>query len=182
MFAAVPTTAGAITAAPSAGNNVMVVNGTNGIVALGSRFTLVADNSRVLEVDGDGLASWAVDATSQLAPNGAVTHLEMNHPSTIFQQAPNDYLVADTGNNRCVRFDRGGNVAWELTRFNDTAGHLSARPPPDAGRAEHAQPPHQRAVEPGLCQRRRRQRHRLDDPLSDFRHRELSHLGSRRCI
>ena len=27
--------------------------------------------------------------------------------------------MADTGNNRCVRFDRSGNVLWELTRFND---------------------------------------------------------------
>ena len=39
--------------------------------------------------------------------------------------AANDYLVADTGNNRCVRFNHGGTVLWELTRFNDPYG-LSA--------------------------------------------------------
>ena len=121
IFAAVATTAGSINGVPSAGNNAMIVNGTTGIVALSSRYTLVADSNRILEVDSDGLASWAVDSTGQPGPNGTVTHLDLNRPSSVFQQAPNDYLVADTGNNRCVRFDRSGNVLWELSRFNDVA-------------------------------------------------------------
>ena len=120
------TPAGAINGIASGGNNVLIVNGTNGVVALGSRYTLVADNNRILETDSEGVASWAVDATSQYAPNGALTHLELNHPSSVFQIAPNDYLVADTGNNRCVRFDRSGNVIWELSRFNDFADPSTA--------------------------------------------------------
>ncbi|MBV9850322.1 MAG: PQQ-binding-like beta-propeller repeat protein [Armatimonadetes bacterium] len=120
-FNPAPINAGQINGVPSAGNNVMVVNGTSGVVCLSNRYSLVADSDRVLEVDAEGVASWAVDATSRPAPNGAVTHLELNRPASIFQLAPNDYLVADTGNNRCVRFDRSGNVLWELTRFNDFA-------------------------------------------------------------
>lgn len=111
------TNAGAVSAAPSASNGLMIVNGSTGVSAYQHKLTLVADNNRILEVDPDGAPVWAVDATQPADPNAAPR--DLNHPASVTQLTPTDYLVADTGNDRCVRFDRQGKVIWELLRFND---------------------------------------------------------------
>ena len=116
---------GAVTAAPSAGGGAMVVNGALGIAAFTQQLTLIADNNRILEVDADGNAVWSSDATTRAGVNGSSTKVDFAHPSALAQFAPNDYLVADTGNNRCVRFDRGGGVIWELTHFYDPSALLA---------------------------------------------------------
>ncbi len=120
---------GAVTAAPSAGGGAMVVNGTAGLAAFNQQLTLIADNNRILEADADGNAVWSADATTRAGGNGVSTKLDFAHPSALSQFAPNDYLVADTGNNRCVRFDRAGNVLWELTRFYDPGALMAPGQP-----------------------------------------------------
>ena len=125
-------TLGAVGSAPSVGGSVMVINGTNGIAARTRQVTVIADNNRVLGVDGDGGAVWAVDATTRTdltATPPVATKVPFSHPTALSQFALNDYLVADTGNNRCVRFDSGGNVQWELTRFQDPSGLLASGQP-----------------------------------------------------
>lgn len=117
---------GTVTAAPSAGGGAMVINGTAGLAAFNQQLTLIADNNRILEADADGNAVWSADGTQRVAGNGLGTRLDFAHPSALSQFAPNDYLVADTGNNRCVRFDRAGSVLWELTRFYDPAGLMAS--------------------------------------------------------
>lgn len=113
------TGAGATSAIASAANGALIVNGAKGVSAFLNRTTLVTDNSRVMELNQDGSASWLVDSTQGNIGLGT-TSLELNRPSSITELTPNDYLVADTGNNRVVRFDRAGKVVWELSRFNDT--------------------------------------------------------------
>ena len=121
-----PLSIGAVTAAPSAGGGAMVINGSGGIAAFNQQLTLIADSNRILEVDADGKAVWSADATTRLqSGTGLTTKVDFAHPSALAQFAPNDYLVADTGNNRCVRFDRGGGVLWELTRFYDPSGLMA---------------------------------------------------------
>ena len=120
---------GTVAAAPSAGGGAMVINGTNGIAAFNQQLTLIADNNRVLEADADGNAVWSADATTRDTGNNTTTKVDFAHPSALTQVAPNDYLVADTGNNRCVRFDRAGKVLWELTRFNDPQGLMAPGQP-----------------------------------------------------
>ena len=56
------------------------------------------------------------------------TSLELNRPSSVYELTANDYLVADTGNNRCVRFDRGAKVIWELTKFYQDSANPLLRP------------------------------------------------------
>ena len=119
---------GATSATPSAGTGVMVVNGVNGVAALTQQLTLVTDNNRVLEVDSTGKAVWGVDATSRPSQTGT-TYVDFSHPTSLSQVSPNDYLVADTGNNRCVRFDRAGDIIWELTHFTDSTGILGPGQP-----------------------------------------------------
>ena len=118
---------GTLGAPPSIGGNVMVLNGTTGIEALTRQVTVIADSSRILGVDGDGAAVWSVDATTRTDPATAfATKVAFSHPTSLSQFAVNDYLAADTGSNRCVRFDSAGNVRWELTRFSDDMNHLMA--------------------------------------------------------
>jgi len=124
-----PLDIGTVSAAPSAGGGAMVVNGSKGIAAFNQQLTLIADNNRILEVDADGNAVWSADATTRDTGNGVKTKVDFAHPSALAQFAPNDYLVADTGNNRCVRFDRAGNVLWELTRFYDPSGLMAPGQP-----------------------------------------------------
>jgi len=125
---------GAVAAAPSVGQGALILNGASGISALTEQETLIADNNRILETDSDGNALWAVDSTNRSIPasaasSPAITKVGFNHPTSLSAVTANDYLVADTGNNRCVRFDRAGDVLWELTRFNDSNNLLSAGSP-----------------------------------------------------
>ncbi len=121
---------GTLGAPPSIGGSVMVLNGTTGIEALTRQVTVIADSSRILGVDGDGAAVWSVDATSRTDPGTAfATKVAFSHPTALSQFAVNDYLAADTGSNRCVRFDSAGNVRWELTRFSDPNGLMASGQP-----------------------------------------------------
>lgn len=130
---------GIVGALPSSSGSAMILNGSKGVAALASQATLIADNNRIIELDSDGDALWAVDSTTKYTVEGGdlpfynggqppatpptgkyvSTELELNRPSYVAQLGLNDYLVADTGNNRAVRFDRAGQVIWELTRVND---------------------------------------------------------------
>ena len=121
-----------VASAPSVGGSVLVINGTNGLAARTRQVTVIADSNRILGVDGDGNAVWAVDATTRtdLTQTPPVsTKVGFSHPTALSQFAPNDYLVADPGSSRCVRFDSAGNVRWELTRFQDPNGLLGAGQP-----------------------------------------------------
>lgn len=127
-----PVGAGTVASAPSVGGSVLVINGTNGLAARTRQITVIADANRILGVDGDGNAVWAVDATTRTDATQTPpvsTKVGFSHPTALSQFAPNDYLVADPGSSRCVRFDSAGNVLWELTRFQDPYGLLGAGQP-----------------------------------------------------
>lgn len=118
----------ATSAVVSAAGGALIVNGSKGVSAFLNRTTLVTDSSRVMELYQDGSAAWLVDST-QGNIGLATSSLELSRPSSVTELTPNDYLVADTGNNRAVRFDRAGKVVWELSRFNDTF-NTAANPDP----------------------------------------------------
>ncbi|WP_125205775.1 hypothetical protein [Capsulimonas corticalis] len=135
-----------VTGSGSIGLSGVVTSGGNtfpAISILQNVKTLVADSDRILELDADGDAIWSVDATTKATvaggpfatvnPTGkvAIAHMDFKHPSDVSQLDSNTYLVADTGNNRCVEFDRAGKVIWELTRFQDPNGLLANTGQPD---------------------------------------------------
>ena len=144
-------TAGA--GAPVGGDGILAVNSANGgTTAFSEAVTLIADNTRIMEVDADGAAIWATDTTTDqktaggaapiydpAAPGGIATvnsqgreTLEVRafrSPQTVRRLSASDYLVADTGNNRVVRFDRGGILRWSVERLKDPYGVLSPGDP-----------------------------------------------------
>ncbi|HEX5322602.1 MAG TPA: hypothetical protein VFW40_02370, partial [Capsulimonadaceae bacterium] len=134
---------GSLTLAPlAASGNFAVIQGAHGIEGFGYHPTLVADGSRLVSLGPSGNAIWSVDSSNQLQIQGGnltdpeigpatadqsgtvvASKVALDHPSSITQIGQDDYLVADTGNNRIVRLDTAGHVIWELTNFNDPA-HL----------------------------------------------------------
>ena len=122
---------------PVAGPDVLAVNTTDGTFAFENSTTLVADQGRIIEVGGDGTPLWSMDTTvdyqvvggnlpifdpvNPVAGNGrqVFERKPLSHPSVARRLGSGDYLIADTGNNRLVRTNRGAQVTWELTRVND---------------------------------------------------------------
>jgi hypothetical protein len=129
----------------------LVVGEQGGFEGLAYNNILVADGNRLIEFDPSGNATWTMDATQEPSTVGAAvnslaqpitpdsqTSVPLNRPSTVTQLNANDYLIADTGNNRCVHADRTGKV---LTSFADSNGNiLNAGTPVYLGSGAVAQP------------------------------------------
>ena len=132
---------------PPVGDNKILANSsTIGAFAYNDEPTLIADGQRLIEVGPDGAASWTLSST-QLTniqggdlpiygptgqilnkdpstgdpPTGRATSVTqtLSHPSIARRITSGDYLIADSGNNRVVRADRGGSLNWELKKFAD---------------------------------------------------------------
>ena len=105
---------------------------------------MIADNNRLIEIDPAGNTTWSLDSTTEQVTIGdvapttesgsstqtpAATVVSLSRPSSISELDAGDILFADSGNNRCVRVDRSGNVLWELTAFADPSGLLAPGQP-----------------------------------------------------
>ncbi|MEO7716427.1 MAG: hypothetical protein ABIY70_09495 [Capsulimonas sp.] len=136
---------------PASGSGSLILNGYDtaggqifpGTIALQNKKTVVLDADRLSEFDADGDLVWSVDSTTKSTVAGGyldttgtgalpgatgkvvVTHSDFNHPASVTQLNQNNFLIADTGNNRCVEIDRTGKVVWELTSFRDPNGVLA---------------------------------------------------------
>ncbi len=132
-------------AAPMAVNNVLAVNTPSGVRAYEDSLTVIADSRRLIEVNSGSDATWVSDSTrtfsvaggqlpqyaqdangnviitNQAAATGVPVMATANyaHPSVVRHVGANDLLVVDTGNNRVVQIDRGGNVAWTVHTISD---------------------------------------------------------------
>lgn len=123
----------------TASNGTVEVSGPNGIVNFQTEMTLVTDHNRLLGLDADGDAMFAVDSTDNnisYQPQGvnpptqtATTSIPLNRPTDVTQLSTDRYLLADRGNNRCVEIDRNGDILWELSKFADSYGLLAAGDP-----------------------------------------------------
>ncbi len=137
--------------APSGDEGSLAINTLGGTNAFTEGLTLVADNSRVMEVNADGAAVWSADGTTgrivaggrnpiykadgtfdETTPSRGRTVLEaksFSAPQSVRRLGIGDYLVADTGNNRVARFDRAGVTRWSAEQLNDPYGVLAPGDP-----------------------------------------------------
>jgi hypothetical protein len=152
-WANVPVSPTGAVAPPVGGQGVLAMTGNDGLRVYQNAVTLITDSKRVIEVDGGGAALWSVDSTVRRAViggelpiyNGATTGIPTNspldtgresfqrkafsQPSIARRLASADYLVADTGNNRVLRMDRGGELIWSMSEASDPFGILAVGEP-----------------------------------------------------
>src|SRR3569833_2777449 len=107
-------------------NGSLIVSGVGGVVNYQPEMTLVTDKTRLMGLDADGDAMFAVDSTDEQQTMSTIvndkdvstgTHIPLDNPTDITQLSTDRYLLADEGNNRCVEIDRKGNVLWEVSSF-----------------------------------------------------------------
>ena len=125
--------------------------------------TLVTDNNRVVELDGDGEVTWAVDSISWPATTPAATGKvidrlgPVNKPSRARYANTGEVLFANSGANQVCKIDKDGNVRyagfgglyqrWIYSKFADPKHLLRAgqptqlRAPTDAIMWEDTEPP-----------------------------------------
>ena len=111
------------TAASVAGaNGVLMVPGSDGLHAFTDTTTLVTDNSRVVELDGQGEVTWSVDSIAwpSTTPASAGKAMAMkqgpvNKPSRARYANTGEILFANTGANQVCKIDKGGMVGFDGT-------------------------------------------------------------------
>jgi len=119
---------------------VLAVPCKTGLYVFNNPLTLVTDNHRVLEIGGDGKVSWACDAVYEPKEvTGAVTtsafalvgldRRSLEKPTVAQKFGPSDYLVVESGGDRVIRMDRGGQVTWNLSEFTDPKNLLRSGEP-----------------------------------------------------
>jgi hypothetical protein len=132
-------------APPVGSQGTLAINTSIGTFAFEDQTTLIADGKRLIEVSPDGSAAWTLDSTQLretvggdlpiFGANGqplnafsgggfptgrsSVISQTLSHPTVARKIGNGDYLIADTGNNRVVRVDRGGSIIWKLDTLDD---------------------------------------------------------------
>ncbi len=113
---------------PLGSANVMLAPNAQNLVGLDNGLLLIADSHRLLEVDAGGNAAWSMESTlTQTLTGGntlqnsgqALKSIGLAHPNTATRSSLNEFLIADTGNNRIVSANRGATTRYEVAGFQD---------------------------------------------------------------
>ncbi len=114
---------------PTGTERTLVMGLPGGVSAFDARPTLIADASRIMEVDYGGNALWTMDATlAALTANSGesiTTKTTLARPSVAHRIGLDQFFIADTNNNRVTLADRGGSANFELTTFNNDMGFVA---------------------------------------------------------
>jgi len=120
----------------AASNGVILAPGPNGLFAASNLPTLVADGSRVVEIDGAGETKWSMDKITlpvsipQVATDTAPrTSIPVNRPSRAKYTPKGEILLVNTGANQVCIVDKTGNIGiqavnggyirWMYDKFSD---------------------------------------------------------------
>lgn len=123
---------------PVATTGIVTVGTSQGLAVLDNQLTLIADNNRLIEVDRAGRAAWTMDATKSIrlvqsagANGGQIGALNtsLSRPNMAHRSTLNDFVIADTGNNRVIQADKVGIVTWELSRLSNDLRFLRENDP-----------------------------------------------------
>lgn len=103
-------------------NGVLLAPGPDGLHAFTDTTTLVADNNRIVELDGEGEVTWAVDSISWpgATPSSqsaamAIKQGSVNKPSRARYASTGEILFANSGTNQVCKIDKSGMVGFEGT-------------------------------------------------------------------
>jgi len=112
----------------SGGNGMLVVPTDSGLYLFKNEMHLVTDNRRVMEIGSDGKVAWSCDSVIEPTPLSGiggntlygVSSSTLSKPLVAQKLGGSDYLIVDSGNDRILRIDRGGQVTWSCSQFVDT--------------------------------------------------------------
>ncbi len=121
----------AVTAPLAGSHGMLAIASANGLSIMYNPVTLVADGNRIVEIDAKGDPIWTCDSTNAFRSTYAtatgsasgdhavygMANTAFNRPSVARHPSIGGTVVADTGNNRIVHIDRGGNAIWEIKDF-----------------------------------------------------------------
>lgn len=124
---------------PAGTTDVMLASTPQGLTAFDNQLTVISDNNRLIEVNYAGQATWSMDSSqTQTVVGGTLlsgignvanSKISLARPNVVRHSNLNDFLVADSGNNRVIQVDRGGIVSWEMHSFNNDMRFVRAGDP-----------------------------------------------------
>jgi outer membrane protein assembly factor BamB len=120
----------------AASNGVILAPGPTGLFAASNLPTLIADGSRVVEIDGAGETKWSMDKITmpvsipQTANDTAPrTSIPVNRPARAKYTPKGEILLVNTGSNQVCVIDKTGNIGiqsvnggyirWMYDKFSD---------------------------------------------------------------
>lgn len=119
----------AMNATVAGSSGMLAVSSGAGLAVMYNPITLAVEGDRLVELDTAGNEVWACDGTvgysrattgNPTVPVYEKVTVPFNRPSVARKVSSSDIVVADTGNNRMVRVDSGGNIQWLISDFADT--------------------------------------------------------------
>jgi len=118
------------------GEGLMVISSSQGLHAYSRQSTIIADESRVLEVDTAGRVVWSTENTQLDFYTGSIVSSKARYPITpnarVYRYGENELLIVEPERNRVAIIDRAGAEIRTITQFipdrvplRDTNGNIT---------------------------------------------------------
>ncbi len=103
------------------GEGLLVISSGEGLQAFSRQSTMIADESRVLEVDTAGRVVWSTENTQLDFYTGSIVPSKARYPITpnarVYRYGENELLIVEPERNRVAIIDRAGAEIRIITRF-----------------------------------------------------------------
>jgi hypothetical protein len=118
------------------GEGLMVISSSQGLHAYSRQSTIIADESRLLEVDTAGRVVWSTENTQLDFYTGSIVSSKARYPITpnarVYRYGENELLIVEPERNRVAIIDRAGAEVRTITQFipdrvplRDTNGNIT---------------------------------------------------------
>jgi hypothetical protein len=103
------------------GEGLLVISSGEGLQAYSRQSTIIADESRLLEVDTAGRVVWSTENTQLDFYTGSIVASKARYPITpnarVYRYGENELLIVEPERNRVAIIDRAGAEIRTITRF-----------------------------------------------------------------
>ncbi|MEJ5384117.1 MAG: hypothetical protein WHS44_04470 [Fimbriimonadales bacterium] len=103
------------------GEGLLVISSGEGLQAYSRQGTIIADESRLLEVDTAGRVIWSTENTQLDFYTGSIVSSKARYPITpnarVYRYGENELLIVEPERNRVAILDRAGAEVRTITRF-----------------------------------------------------------------
>jgi hypothetical protein len=103
------------------GEGLLVISSGQGLHAYSRQSTIIADESRLLEVDTAGRVVWSTENTQLDFYTGSIVSSKARYPITpnarVYRYGENELLIVEPERNRVAILDRAGAEIRTITRF-----------------------------------------------------------------